>query len=70
MLKLLWAIDFIPASVAGLHFWEVVFSRRGQSGCFTLHWDRKADGSGSGNGCKHVRRLLFIVQNQLTKVAI
>lgn len=55
-------------SVAGLRFWEVVFSRRGLFGCFTLDGCSECDGS--DDSVRHIRRLVFIVQNLLTKVFV
>ena len=58
-----------PFVVAGLHFWQVVFSRGGQTGCFVLQDERKSQQSTTNpTATQHIRVLLFLVQNCLVKV--
>ena len=58
-----------PFVVAGLHFWRVVFSRGGQTGCFVLQDKRKSQQSTTNpTATQHIRVLLFLVQNCLVKV--
>lgn len=58
-----------PLSVAGLHFWRVVFSRGGQTGCFVLQDKRESQQSTThSTATQHIRVLLFLVQNCLVRV--
>ena len=55
--------------VAGLHFWQVVFSGGGQTGCFVLRDEGKTKlGATNPAATQHIRVLLFLIENCLVKV--
>ena len=62
-------LSLLHPVVAGLHFWQVVFSRGGQTGCFVLRDEGKTKLSATiPAATQHIRVLLFLIENCLVKV--
>ena len=60
-------VPFHLPTVAGLHFWRSVFLSGGKTGCFVLQELERRSKPAESNS-KHIRVLVFLVLNCLTKV--